>query len=244
MLWFTGRAVLRASGHVLDRGIAPIDSSGHELSDADRSDFLQRAGKKWLLLPRFSEHILRTEALTLLIDRCLRLNRDPDHDPVVKQALREMHTTLKIAKTHNNDRKNKRIAWGTSIYDIDNFGQGEEPEGVQLMKLAVKEIKALILSASGADGVSFFDMDSAFKNLSVGDDRPILKSKGEPSADALVVREKALAEKEKALAARELAAREKALAEKEEYLAAREAKVSGLGILQRLPSGHLVSILV
>lgn len=212
-----GRAVFRLHGCVLDKGICPLDSLGHELNDGNRTQLLKSAGMWFLGLSDFTEHITRTFQLTLLIDKCIKLGRAPEQCPVVKQALREMHTTMNIAMTHYNIRKNERVAWGTCISDIDDF-EGEASEGVQLMKMAVNEIKEMLRgSSSPKETLSFFDMDSAFEDLSLGGDKSVLKGIGQPPDEVSTVR----AEKEKAFAAKEYAAKEKAL-ERAEAMAAKK----------------------
>lgn len=97
------------------------------------------------------------------------------------------------------------------------------------MKFAVEERKAMILGSTGggAEGFSFFDMDSAFKDLSVGD-----KGKGAAKEKALVENAATEAEMEKYFAAREYAAKEKAL-ERAEALAAKEFAVKIEGLWRR-----------
>ncbi|CAM9203619.1 unnamed protein product [Ectocarpus sp. 8 AP-2014] len=50
-----GRAVLRLHGHVLDEGIAPLDSEGRELSNTRRAELFSTMGEVYLGLPGSSE---------------------------------------------------------------------------------------------------------------------------------------------------------------------------------------------
>lgn len=55
-----GRAVLRLHGHVLDEGIAPLDSEGRELSSTRRAKLLRAVGEAYFGIPAFGEHTMRT----------------------------------------------------------------------------------------------------------------------------------------------------------------------------------------
>ena len=58
---------------------APLDSEGQELSDSNWAEFLKTAGKWFLGQSDFTEHVTRDYQLTLLIDKCVQLKRDPEH---------------------------------------------------------------------------------------------------------------------------------------------------------------------
>ncbi|CAM9812831.1 unnamed protein product, partial [Ectocarpus sp. 12 AP-2014] len=113
------RAVFRLHhGDQIAPEIFPLDAHGRQMDQYNRGLFIKTAGKWFLGLPEFHEHILRNVLLTLAIDMCVEAGVDPETSLVIKQLVKEMHTTMKVAMEHYNEERNARAANGVSMYDI------------------------------------------------------------------------------------------------------------------------------
>ena len=189
------RAVLRLNhGDQIDPEIFPLDSMGRKMDNSNRRLLMKTAGKWFLGLPAFSEHVLRNVILTMGVYVVIEAGKDPETNPVIQHMLMMTHTTMKILMTHYDEDRNARAAKGVSMYDIKDMFKGSS---------------------------SSTDIGTVVAPV-VGSGKEEVRS-GALAAKELAAREKALAEKEASFAAKELAAREKALAEKEASFAAKGA---------------------
>ncbi|CAM9184752.1 unnamed protein product, partial [Ectocarpus sp. 13 AM-2016] len=113
------RAVFKLHhGDQIDPEILPLNSKGHKMDDQNRNLLLKTAGKWFLGLPGFSEHGLRNVFLTMAIYVVSEAGLDPETHPVVKQLVKEVHTTMKVTMEHYDEDRNARAAKGLSMYNI------------------------------------------------------------------------------------------------------------------------------